>query len=104
MGKTSRILDGLGEALAHARGEQTRARVTTWRSKRHLDVKASRSGLGLSRSAFARCFGFNLATRRQWEQGRRYPDGPARVLLRVIALNPRVVERAVLEPARRKAA
>lgn len=99
MGRTNRILDGLREALAHASGAQTRVRVTTWQSKRRLDVKALRSGLGLSQSVFARRFGFNLATLRQWEQGRRYPDGPARVLLRVIALNPKVVERAVSEPA-----
>jgi putative transcriptional regulator len=104
MGKTNRILEGLGEALAHARGEQTRMRVTRLRAKRHLDVKALRAGMGLSQSAFARRFGFNLATLRQWEQGRRYPDGPARILLRVIAVNPAVVEQAVSPPVRRKAA
>jgi putative transcriptional regulator len=104
MGKTNRILDGLNDALAHARGDPTRVRLTSWRTKRHLDVKALRAGLGLSQSVFARRFGFNLATLRQWEQGRRYPDGPARILLRVIALNPDVVEQAISLPPRRKAA
>lgn len=32
---------------------------------------------------------------RNWEQGRRAPDGPPRVLLAMLARNPRVVEEAL---------
>ncbi len=59
------------------------------------DVRAIRRRLGLSQAQFARRFGFSLRTIQEWEQGRAIPDGPARVLLRVIERSPKVVERAV---------
>ncbi len=57
-----------------------------------IDVKKTRNKLGLSQAAFAAKFGFQPATLRNWEQGRTYPDGPARVLLAVIAKHPEAVE------------
>lgn len=48
--------------------------------------------LGLSQAAFAAKFGFQPATLRNWEHGRTRPDGPARVLLAVIAQHPEAVE------------
>lgn len=60
-----------------------------------VDVRAIREGLGLSQTEFARHFGFTAAAVRQWEQGRRQPHGPARVLLTVIAQEPRAVQRAL---------
>jgi putative transcriptional regulator len=49
----------------------------------------------LSQSKFAARFGFTPATIRNWEQGRTQPDGPARVLLTVIAHHPEAVEEAL---------
>ena len=46
--------------------------------------------------AFAARFGVALPTLRKWEQGKRRPDGPARVLLRVIEREPDAVRRALL--------
>ena len=60
-----------------------------------VDVKTIREGLGLSQAEFAKRFGFTAAAVRQWEQGRRQPHGPARVLLTVIAQEPRAVQRAL---------
>lgn len=60
-----------------------------------VDVKKLRRGLNLSQPAFASRFGFNLATLRQWEQGRRYPDEAARALLMVISHSPEVVQKAI---------
>jgi putative transcriptional regulator len=37
----------------------------------------------------------SVATVRNWEQGRRRPEGPARALLRVIERAPKAVERAL---------
>jgi putative transcriptional regulator len=59
-----------------------------------VDVKKLRDSLQLSQPKFAVRFGFNLATLRQWEQGRRQPDKAARVLLAVISYDPDVVDRA----------
>ena len=39
--------------------------------------------------------GVSVATLRNWEQGRRYPIGPARALLKVVSENPRAVLKAL---------
>jgi putative transcriptional regulator len=56
-----------------------------------LDVKKIRRRLNLSQSDFALMIGVSLATLRNWEQGRRRPDGPAQALLKVAASNPKAV-------------
>jgi putative transcriptional regulator len=66
-------------------------RVTTVRIPT-INVRALRRKLGLSQSEFAAKFGFQPATLKNWEQGRTRPDGPARVLLGVIARHPDDVE------------
>ena len=55
--------------------------------------------LGMTQKDFARNFGVSLDTVRNWEQGRRQPEGAARVLLAVIERNPV----AVLEVVRNAA-
>lgn len=80
------------EALAIAKGEANPARVF---SPPAPDVAAIRKRLGLSQDRFARKFGLSPATVRDWEQGRRQPDAPARNFLRVIEYAPETVERAV---------
>jgi putative transcriptional regulator len=59
------------------------------------DVKAIRSKLGKSQTEFALMIGVSVATLRNWEQGRRTPDGPALALLRVASAEPRAVKRAL---------
>ena len=59
------------------------------------DVRALRRKLGLSQAQFAAKFGFSVRTIQEWEQGRAFPDRPARILLRVIEKSPKTVERAV---------
>jgi len=60
-----------------------------------IDVVAIRKKYGLSQDKFAKLLGISVATLRNWEQGRRQPDGPAKVLLRVAARNPQAVLDAV---------
>jgi len=60
-----------------------------------VDVRAVRSLTGLSQARFAELLGIELATLRNWEQGRRQPTGPARALLRAIRNNPIEVIRAL---------
>lgn len=48
--------------------------------------------------------GVSVATLRNWEQGRRTPDGPALALLRVAARNPKAVADALQQPSKRGAA
>ncbi len=53
-----------------------------------LNVAAVRNRYGLSQPKFAAMLGISVKTLRNWEQGRRDPHGPARVLLRVAARYP----------------
>ena len=59
------------------------------------DVKAIRGKLGKSQSEFALMIGVSVATLRNWEQGRRTPEGPALALLRVASVDPKAVARAL---------
>ena len=88
------IIASLKEAIAWAGGENVPVRVTTVEIPT-IDVRAMRRRLGLSQSEFAAKFGFQPATLKNWEQGRTRPDGPARVLLAVIARHPDAVEDAL---------
>lgn len=55
------------------------------------DVAAIRRHLGLTQQKFAQLLGISPATLRNWEQGRRKPEGAARVLLCVAAKYPEAV-------------
>lgn len=90
----SKIINGLSEAVDHARGFDTNA-VEHTVVVHKIDVRAVRESLHLTQEEFALRFGFNLGTLRGWEQGRRHPDGTARVLLKVIMSAPDVVQRAL---------
>ncbi|MBT9288308.1 helix-turn-helix domain-containing protein [Prosthecodimorpha staleyi] len=85
------LVEAAREALAVAEGRAEPARIVTVED---IDVKAIRLRLKMSQDAFAAEFGLSPATVRDWEQGRRKPDGPARTLLRVIASEPDAVRRA----------
>ena len=52
------------------------------------DVATLRARFQLSQAKFAALLGISVDTLQNWEQGRRRPDGPARVLLRVAAAHP----------------
>jgi putative transcriptional regulator len=55
------------------------------------DVRAVRRGYRLSQSKFAALMGISAGTLRNWEQGRRKPEGSARILLRIVAKHPEAV-------------
>lgn len=57
-----------------------------------IDAHAIRRHTGLSQVRFAASIGVPVATLRNWEQGRRMPEGPARVLLALIAKRPTIVQ------------
>ncbi len=88
------IMAGLMDAIAFADGDKSRATVHVIEVP-SVDVAAARKKLGLSQDKFARAFGVSPGTIRNWEQGRRQPVGPAKVLLRVIDKEPEAVLRAL---------
>ena len=59
-------------------------------------LKEVRAASGLSQAKFAAVIDVPLCTLRNWEQGRREPPGPAKVLLRAIRNDPKNVLRAAM--------
>jgi putative transcriptional regulator len=55
------------------------------------DIVALRRFVGMTQEQFAVALGISVHTLRNWEQGRRTPEGPALALLRIAARHPRVL-------------
>jgi len=55
------------------------------------DAKQIREKFHLTQNEFAKLLNISVATLRNWEQGRRRPEGPARVLLNIANSNPEVL-------------
>ena len=98
----ARVAAMTDEDIAHAVADDpdaapllTAEQLATARMVWPADIAATRRRLGLSQAEFAAWFGISPGTLRNWEQGRRVPDGPARVLLRVIEREPDAVRRAL---------
>ena len=87
------IEQGLKEAIAHVRGEGTATIHEI--DIPEADVQAIRARTGLSQAAFARSIGVKKSTLLNWEQRRRSPEGPARVLLALIDKDPSIVQRTL---------
>ncbi len=68
-------------------------------------VKRIRANYQLSQSEFAALLGVSVRTVQNWEQGRRVPEGPARVLLQIVDRHPEAVWDVVRRtPAKRQTA
>src|SRR2546427_442588 len=93
------IKQGLLEAIAHASGQPSTAIV---HPPQPIDVKAIRKQVGMTQMEFAAAFGISVSTLRHWERGDRIPQGPARVLLRVVAKAPHAVLSALAIPEDRE--
>jgi putative transcriptional regulator len=62
-------------------------------AKRVPRVKTLRRALGLTQEEFAARYQIPIGTLRDWEQGRTEPDQPARAYLKIIASDPKRVQR-----------
>jgi len=82
------LLESVREGGAILRGELTASREFLLEDP---DVRSLRESYGLSQPKFAALLGISVGTLRNWEQGRRRPEGSARVLLRIVAKHPDAV-------------
>ena len=82
------------QALSFANGGEG-ARIVREVTVPDPEVPAIRARTGLSQAEFARSIGVKKATLVNWEQGRRRPDGPARVLRALSAREPGIVRRVL---------
>jgi len=85
----SNLLESVKQAKAIERGELKAARTFEFNPKN--DVVKVRDKMGLSQSKFASVLGISPDTLQNWEQGRRSPTGPARVLLKIAARHPEIL-------------
>ena len=79
--------DDFERAIPHS----VRARITRGDLQGGADVVALRRFLGMTQQSFSDALGISVHTLRNWEQGRRKPEGPALALLRIAARHPRVL-------------
>ncbi len=86
------LLESVKQGGAIIRGEMNPSRVFEFDK---INVQSIRKKYGLSQDKFAKLLGISISTLRNWEQGRRKPDGPARILLLVAAKHPEAILDAV---------
>lgn len=82
------LLESVKQGGTILRGEKKPSREFSFEP---IDVQSIRKKYGLSQDKFAKLLGISVATLRNWEQGRRKPEGAAIVLLRVAAKHPEAV-------------
>ncbi len=83
------LLQSVRQAAAIERGTLKPGRQ--FEVKTANDVVRVRQKLGLPQVKFARLLGISEDTLQNWEQGRRKPAGPAKVLLKIAAKHPKIV-------------
>ena len=86
------FLKSIDQAKEIIDGKRKPSRVFKYTPMR---VKKIRLQLKQSQNAFSHMLGISVATLRNWEQGRRVPEGPAQALLKVAAVNPKAVLEAL---------
>jgi putative transcriptional regulator len=79
------LLSSVQQGAAIVSGVQRPSRTSEFPD---TEVRALRERFGLTQDKFADLVGISVGTLRNWEQGRRRPEGPARVLLRVASTHP----------------
>ena len=89
----------LKEGMEILRGESPPGRVFEFEAP---DVNAIREDLNLTQQQFAAMLGISVRTLQNWAQGRREPEGPAKVLLMVAAKHPATVLDTVRSTIREK--
>ncbi len=85
------LLQSVREAGEIIRGEKAPSREFRMEPPDPETIKDIREIYGLTQEKFSALLGISVGTLRNWEQGRRKPRGPARILLEVAAKHPEAV-------------
>ena len=78
---------------------RVRKRLIQGRFESGEDIAALRNFIGLTQQDFARAIEISVHTLRNWEQGRRKPEGPALALLRIAARHPGIIRENLVSAA-----
>lgn len=87
-----KLLASANEAKQIMRGEKAPSRRFFIKEPNPKEIRAK---LALSQEKFAALMNISIHTLRNWEQGRRRPEGPAKVLLNVANNHPEVLQEMV---------
>ena len=79
------------EQFARAIPARVRRRLMLGQFESGEDIASLRRFVGLTQVQFAQAMSISVHTLRNWEQGRRRPEGPAIALLRIAARHPRII-------------
>ena len=83
------LMESMKQAVAISKGETKPSRVFVFSP---INVKEVREKTNKNQEEFANMIGVRVGTLRNWEQGRRKPEGAALTLLKIVAANPKYVE------------
>lgn len=83
-----RLISSTKEAKAIMDGKKEPSRKFFIEEPNPKDIRVK---LSLTQEKFAALMNISVHTLRNWEQGRRHPEGPARVLLNVVNNHPEVL-------------
>ena len=100
------LVESVKEMRAIQAGHRRPSRVTRHEqlvSHGTPDVATLRAHFQLSQAKFAALLGISVDTLQNWEQGRRQPEGPARVLLRVAEAHPEALLSVTQSATKRRA-
>ncbi len=83
------LMESMKQAVAISNGEMQPSRTFVYSP---VNVKEIRERTNKNQEEFANMIGVKVGTLRNWEQGRRKPDGAALSLLKIVAANPIYVD------------
>lgn len=86
------LVESMKQAVSISKGEMQPSRVFVFSP---INVKEVREKTNKNQEDFASMIGVKVGTLRNWEQGRRKPDGAALTLLKIVAADPKYVERVL---------
>ena len=92
---SSEMSELTGAQLARAMDGRVRRRLRKGEIREGKDISDFRRYVGMSQTKFALALGISVHTLRNWEQGRRRPEGPALALLRLAARHPRLLKESL---------
>ena len=81
--------------FARAIPARVRKRLVEGRFESGEDVAMLRRFVGMTQAQLAQAMGISVHTLRNWEQGRRKPEGPAIALLRIAARHPHIIHESL---------
>ncbi len=98
-----RLMEGVKQGAEYLKGLRKPSRIYE-STVRVPDVRGVREKLKASQAEFAEMLGISVRTLQNWEQKRRVPDRPARILIELAASYPNQVRKVSRRVVKQEAA